>query len=92
MRRLLLCAAVLAPCGAYAQDAGGQLATLRDVQAFEQTWRYAAILPKGPMTPQPPSVKKRDRVQAIVDESDCRVDWHSQRRKRPSRITCFARE
>jgi hypothetical protein len=91
MRSLIICAALF-PCVAIAQDAGGQLATLRDVQAFEQTWRYAAILPKGPMTPPPPSVKKRDRVQTIVDESDCRVDWHSQRRKRPSRITCFARE
>jgi hypothetical protein len=94
MRRLILCGALLASCGAYAQE--GQLASLREVEAFEQTWRRAALLPDGPMTPKPQPIvviaRKRNPVQDIIDESErCSVQWRSQRARRPSRIVCYAK-
>lgn len=95
---LILAAAVLVcvvVINAHAQE--GNTATVARVHDTEQTWRRTALIVPGPAwggplreaVPDAPRARQ-NAIQKIVEESSrCRVDWHSQRAKRPSRISCW---
>jgi hypothetical protein len=75
----------------------GVTATVARVNDTEETWRRAAILVPGPQwgpavreaVPDPPKARQDPIQKVIAESSRCRVDWHSQRAKRPSRISCW---
>ena len=87
--------ALVLPCKAHAQE--GDMMSLVLARNAQQTWERAALLAPGPMTKKPePTVlvpiAKTSPAQKIIDESErCTVEWHSQRRKKPSRIICYTK-
>jgi hypothetical protein len=93
----LLSAGVLLNQCSQTQAQEGTTITMARVNDTEQRWRQEAVVVPGPAwgpalrEPVPEAPRPRqDPIQKVIAESSrCTLDWHSQRAKRPSRITCW---